>query len=350
MDTVRRRRFSTTSTDGAERRARFRGGAGRLRQGGARPRDSCAGTPDPDGIACADRAGVDRRASDASGVAQTTHRATASEVSHRENRALVKLLGLELKKIKSVAEAGSKVDFVALVDAHELDPGSWRTPQGLRDPDRGRPPPRPLALEGAPSRGPAAGRRATKRRSSLLEYLDELRAAGSRRRGGPQASPFGPHARPEVMDTDDFDTPARAVPTSSAAADRRGPRPRPLAGPHPAGLIAPSAMDVIAASTLRRWSSGATSRGAGVGFVSEAERDTIAQAADFVRLVAEDIDTVRRLRGVVGDKYHRGLAPHASSPSVDPAVGAGAGVRARTTRASRPTAAAGGTRAASASP
>ena len=56
---------------------------------------------------------------------------------------------------------------------------------------------------------------------------------------------------------------------------------------------------------------------AGVGFVSEAERDTIAQAADFL-VRREDIDTCV-VYGVVGDKYIEGsLRTH--SPSVDPAV------------------------------
>ena len=56
---------------------------------------------------------------------------------------------------------------------------------------------------------------------------------------------------------------------------------------------------------------------AGVGFVTEAERDTIAQAADFL-VRREDIDTCV-VYGVVGDKYIEGsLRTH--SPSVDPAV------------------------------
>jgi nanoRNase/pAp phosphatase (c-di-AMP/oligoRNAs hydrolase) len=56
---------------------------------------------------------------------------------------------------------------------------------------------------------------------------------------------------------------------------------------------------------------------AGVGFVSEADRDTIAQAADFL-VRREDIDTVV-VYGVVGDKTIEGsLRTH--SPSVDPAA------------------------------
>src|SRR5450631_3733767 len=74
------------------------------------------GHPDPDGIACAiTQAHIAQRM----GVAHTTV-GYCQEVSHRENRALVKLLGLELRKIKTVAEVG-KVDFLSLVDAHEVD-------------------------------------------------------------------------------------------------------------------------------------------------------------------------------------------------------------------------------------
>ena len=62
-------------------------------------------------------------------------------------------------------------------------------------------------------------------------------------------------------------------------------------------LIAPSAMDVIARSLsslfVRR-----NFAMAGVGFVAESERDTIAQAADFL-IRREDIDTVV-VYGIVG--------------------------------------------------
>src|SRR5579863_4189686 len=75
------------------------------------------GHPDPDGIACAIAlAHIAQR----SGVAQTTI-GYCHELSHRENRALVKLLGLELRKIRSVRDIG-RVDFLALVDSYELDP------------------------------------------------------------------------------------------------------------------------------------------------------------------------------------------------------------------------------------
>ena len=75
------------------------------------------GHPDPDGIACAlAQAHIASRI----GVAHTTI-GYCHELSHRENRALVKLLGLELRKIKSVKDVGD-VDYLALVDSWELDP------------------------------------------------------------------------------------------------------------------------------------------------------------------------------------------------------------------------------------
>jgi len=83
------------------------------------------GHPDPDGIASAiAQAHLATRL----GVESTTI-GYCHELSHRENRALVKLLGLELRKIKSVKEVG-QVDFISLVDAYDVDPwadsaGTW---------------------------------------------------------------------------------------------------------------------------------------------------------------------------------------------------------------------------------
>src|SRR5262245_57145042 len=75
------------------------------------------GHPDPDGIASAmAQAHIAVRL----GIAKTTIGYT-HELSHRENRALVKLLGVELKKIKAIKEAGP-VDYISLVDAYDLDP------------------------------------------------------------------------------------------------------------------------------------------------------------------------------------------------------------------------------------
>jgi nanoRNase/pAp phosphatase (c-di-AMP/oligoRNAs hydrolase) len=79
-------------------------------------------------------------------------------------------------------------------------------------------------------------------------------------------------------------------------------------------LIAPSAMDTIARAlatlVVRR-----NFAMAGVGFVPDSDRDTIAQAADFL-VRREDIDTVI-VYGVVGERHIEGsLRTH--SASVDP--------------------------------
>ena len=263
------------------------------------------GHPDPDGIACAiTQAHIAQRL----GVAQTTV-GYCHELSHRENRALVKLLGLELRKIKSVQEVG-KVDFLALVDAHELDPELADT-QGLEVLTHRRPPPRHLAAEGALRRPAASTSGATA--TIFVEYLQELAALDADVEEDRRIATALMHGL--ATDTDDFML-ARAADFRAASADRRG-----------AAIATCSRTYRGASSRRRRWTSSrgrsrrssfaATSPMAGVGFVSEAERDTIAQAADFL-VRREDIDTCV-VYGVVGDKYIEGsLRTH--SPSVDPAV------------------------------
>ena len=261
------------------------------------------GHPDPDGIACAiTQAHIAQRM----GVAQTTV-GYCQEVSHRENRALVKLLGLELRKIKSVQEVG-KVDFLALVDAHEIDPELVDT-QGIEvltivDHHRATTPPRARFVDLRLDVGATA--------TIFVEYLQEL-------------TPLDPDVEEDrriatalmhglATDTDDFML-ARAA-DFRAASQIAEVVDRDLLEDLSRRLIAPTAMDVIAralqALVVRR-----NFAVAGVGFVSEAERDTIAQAADFL-VRREDIDTCV-VYGVVGDKYIEGsLRTH--SPSVDPAV------------------------------
>jgi nanoRNase/pAp phosphatase (c-di-AMP/oligoRNAs hydrolase) len=76
------------------------------------------GHPDPDGIASAlAQAHIGQRV----GVGTTTI-AYCHDLSHRENRALVKLLGIDLRKVKSIKELGTPVDYLSLVDAHDVDP------------------------------------------------------------------------------------------------------------------------------------------------------------------------------------------------------------------------------------
>ncbi len=261
------------------------------------------GHPDPDGIACAlAQAHVAARL----GVASTTV-GYCHDLSHRENRALVKLLGVDLKKIRSVKEAG-RVDFLALVDAHDLDP-ELADAEGLEvltivDHHRAHTPPKArfvdLRLDAAATA------------TIFVEYLAELAPLDADVEEDRRIATALMHGL--ATDTDDFVL-ARTADFQAAAAISEV-CDHDLLADLSRRLIAPSAMDVIARalSTLNVRRNFAMS---GVGFVPDTERDTIAQAADFL-VRREDIDTVV-VYGVVGDRFIEGsLRTH--SPSVDPAV------------------------------
>lgn len=261
------------------------------------------GHPDPDGIACAiTQAHIAQRL----GVSQIVIGYT-QEVSHRENRALVKLLGLELRKIKTIAEVG-KVDFLALVDAHEVDPeladAAGYEVLTIVDHHRATTAPKARFVDLRYDVGATA--------TIFVEYLQDLAALDPDVEEDRRIATALMHGL--ATDTDDFmlarSADFRAASLIAEVCDRD------LLEDLSRRLIAPTAMDVIAralqALVVRR-----NFAMAGVGFVSEAERDTIAQAADFL-VRREDIDTCV-VYGVVGDKYIEGsLRTH--SPSVDPAV------------------------------
>jgi nanoRNase/pAp phosphatase (c-di-AMP/oligoRNAs hydrolase) len=261
------------------------------------------GHPDPDGIACAiTQAHLAQRL----GVAQTTV-AYCHELSHRENRALVKLLGLELRKIKSIHEVG-RVDFLGLVDAHEVDPDLSDAGDcevlTIVDHHRAASPPKARFVDMRFDVGATA--------TIFVEYLQDLAALDPDIEEDRRIATALMHGL--ATDTDDFML-ARAN-DFRAAGQIVEVCDRDLLQDLSRRLIAPTAMDVIAralqALVVRR-----SFAMAGVGFVSEAERDTIAQAADFL-VRREDIDTCV-VYGVVGDKYIEGsLRTH--SPSVDPAA------------------------------
>lgn len=261
------------------------------------------GHPDPDGIASAmAQAHLAQRF----GVAQTTI-GYCHELSHRENRALVKLLGVELRKLKSVKEAGN-VDFISLVDAHDLDP-DLADADGVEvltivDHHRAPSPPRAHFVDLRHDVGATA--------TIFVEYLEQLAPLDAEAEDDRRIATALMHGL--ATDTDDF--------MLSRAGDFRAAAQivevcdRDLLTDLSRRLIAPSAMDVmaraLAALVVRR--NFAT---AGIGFVSESDRDTIAQAADFL-VRREDIDTVV-VYGVVGDRFIEGsLRTH--SPSVDPAA------------------------------
>lgn len=261
------------------------------------------GHPDPDGIACAiAQAHLAQRM----GVGATTI-GYCHELSHRENRALVKLLGLELRKIKSMKEI-ERPDFLAFVDSHELDP-DYMDADGIEvltvvDHHRAVTPPKARFVDLRLDVGATA--------TIFVEYLDELAPLDGDVEEDRRIATALMHGL--STDTDDFML-ARAS-DFHAASQIAEVCDRDLLTDLSRRLIAPTAMDVIA----RSLSSLVVRRNfamAGVGFVTEPERDTIAQAADFL-VRREDIDTVV-VYGVVGDKYIEGsLRTH--SPSVDPAV------------------------------
>jgi len=261
------------------------------------------GHPDPDGIASA--LALAHIATHL-GVAKATI-GYMHELSHRENRALVKLLNLDLKKMKSVKDAG-QVDFIALVDSHDIDPDLADTDglEVLVIVDHHRPHAAPKArfvdirLE--------VGATAT----MFVEYLQELAPLDAEQEDDRRVATALMHGL--QTDTDDFSL-ARGG-DFRAAAQLAEVCDRDLLADLSRRLIAPSAMDIIAralASLVVRRNFAM----AGVGFVPEGERDTIAQAADFL-VRREDIDTVV-VYGVVGEKFIEGsLRTH--SPSVDPAA------------------------------
>lgn len=261
------------------------------------------GHPDPDGIACAlAQAHIAQRM----GVAKTTI-GYCQELSHRENRALVKLLNIEMKKIKSVRDAGD-VDVIALVDSHDHDPELLDADDypmlTIVDHHRASSPPRAKFVDLRLDVGATA--------TIFVEYLQELAPLDVDAEEDRRVATALMHGL--STDTDDF-TLARPC-DFRAAAQIAEMCDRELLADLARRAIAPSAMDVIAralsALVVRR-----NFAVAGVGFVSESDRDTIAQAADFL-VRREDIDTCI-VYGVVGERFIEGsLRTH--SPSVDPAA------------------------------
>lgn len=262
------------------------------------------GHPDPDGIASAlAQAHIAQRL----GVAKTTI-GYCHELSHRENRALVKLLNVEMKKVKSCGDLPEPADFVSLVDAHDVDPDMAGAEQiealTIVDHHRAQTPPRARFIDMRNDVGATA--------TIFVEYLQELFPLSAENDDDRRVATALMHGL--ATDTDDFSL-ARTN-DFRAAAQLAEICDRDLLQDLSRRLIAPSAMDVIAralaALVVRR-----NFAMSGVGFVSESERDTIAQAADFL-IRREDIDTVV-VYGIVGDRFIEGsLRTH--SPSVDPAV------------------------------
>jgi nanoRNase/pAp phosphatase (c-di-AMP/oligoRNAs hydrolase) len=296
------RRLPSPHHDRAERARSFAEALGVAR--GKHLLIALRGHPDPDGIASAlAQAHIAQRL----GVAKTTI-GYCHELSHRENRALVKLLNVEMRKTKSVVDLAEPVDFVSLVDAHDVDPDMAGLDHietlTIVDHHRAHVPPRARFVDMRNDVGATA--------TIFVEYLQELFPLSGDSDEDRRVATALMHGL--ATDTDDF---ALARTTDfRAAAQLADICDRDLLQDLSRRLIAPSAMDVIAralaALVVRR-----NFAMSGVGFVSESERDTIAQAADFL-IRREDIDTVV-VYGIVGERFIEGsLRTH--SPSVDPAV------------------------------
>jgi nanoRNase/pAp phosphatase (c-di-AMP/oligoRNAs hydrolase) len=217
----------------------------------------------------------------------------------------VKLLGVDMRKLKSFREI-EPVDFIALVDAHDLDP-DYTDVEGIEtltivDHHRAQVPIKARFIDLRLDVGATA--------TIFVDYLAELAPLDGDVEEDRRIATALMHGL--ATDTDDFMVARpgdfRAAAQIAEVCDRD------LLTDLSRRLIAPTAMDVIARAlaslTVRR-----SFAMAGVGFVSEADRDTIGQAADFL-VRREDIDTVV-VYGVVGEKAIEGsLRTH--SPSVDP--------------------------------
>jgi nanoRNase/pAp phosphatase (c-di-AMP/oligoRNAs hydrolase) len=258
------------------------------------------GHPDPDGIASAlAQAHIAQRL----GIEVTI--GYTQELSHRENRALVKLLNIEMRKIKSVRDVEG-VDFLALVDSHDLDPELQGT-EGIEvltivDHHRATTSPRARFVDIRGEVGATA--------TIFVEYLAEIAPLSADSEEDRRVATALMHGL--TTDTDDF---LLARPGDfKAAASISEVMDRDLLADLSRRAIAPSAMDVI----TRSLSSLVVRRNfalSGVGFVSDGDRDTIAQASDFL-VRREDIDTVI-VYGIVGERFIEGsLRTH--SASVDP--------------------------------
>jgi nanoRNase/pAp phosphatase (c-di-AMP/oligoRNAs hydrolase) len=260
------------------------------------------GHPDPDSIGSA---WAHRRICESLGVPTTI--AHVLPVSHRENRALVKLLGIELLQISSPSDL-ARFTHLSLVDTCSVDPGfplpSTLTLLTVVDHHR----------SGARTDAPFLDRRPTYGSTSTIyaEYLQRGLAplTGARHEDAKIAAAllFGIQT-----DTDDFSL--AGVEDFAAATYLRG-----HADVEVLRSIARRTVSAAAMNVLTRALTGLVVvrdfAMAGVGKVPVGNRDTIAQAADYI-VAREDIDTVV-VFGIVGDRIDGSL--RTNSASVDPAV------------------------------
>ncbi|MFO0658643.1 MAG: bifunctional oligoribonuclease/PAP phosphatase NrnA [Polyangiaceae bacterium] len=261
-----------------------------------------SGHPDPDAIGSAL---AHQRICESLGVPATI--AHVHPLSHRENRALVKLLHLEMTQISSKADL-ARFKYLSLVDTHSTEP-SIELPADLKllsvvDHHRSLLPIEAPFVDLRPQVGASC--------TIYAEYLQQGLAplTGERREDARVATAL---AFGIQTDTDDF---ALATPADFlAAAYARTFCDTDLLARVGRRAIGAAAMDVLGRAlanlaVIRDFAC------AGVGEVSLNDRDAIATAADFI-LRREDIDTVI-VYGIVEDRIDGSL--RTSSPSVDPAI------------------------------
>jgi nanoRNase/pAp phosphatase (c-di-AMP/oligoRNAs hydrolase) len=259
------------------------------------------GHPDPDAIGCAL---AHQRLCQASGVTATI--AHVLGISHRQNRALVKLLNVEMVQIKSGAEL-RRFRHLSLVDTSQPEPTIEVPPEMhlLTVVDH-----HVAAAVEAPfvDIRTAMGASASMYAEYMQQGFAPLTGSGRTDARVATALLFGVQS-----DTDDF---ALASPADFMAAAylkqhcdvevlrRIGRR-----------MIGAAAMDAVGRAlagimVVRDFAI------AGVGELTAGDRDTIGGAADYI-LQREDIDTVL-VYGLVGDRIDGSL--RTNSASVDPAA------------------------------
>lgn len=256
------------------------------------------GHPDPDAIGCAL---AHQRLCERVGVHATI--AHVLPVSHRQNRALLKLLGIEMVQLSGRVDL-ERFTQLSLVDASAPEP-SIDMPATLRlltivDHHRGPPVEAPF-VDVRPTIGASS--------SIYAEYLSEGFAPLDGQRDDARVATallFGIQT-----DTDDFalataaDFAAAAYLRAHCDADALKRVGRRTVGATAMNVVTRALADMIVVRDFAV---------AGVGEVAPGDRDTIGAAADYI-LQREDIDTVIAF-GLVGDKIDGSL--RTNSPSVDP--------------------------------
>ncbi len=260
------------------------------------------GHPDPDAIGSAL---AHQRICESLGVPATI--AHVLPISHRENRALVKLLNVEMQEVGSAAEL-ARFKYLSLVDASVAEP-SIELPEGLRlisvvDHHRGAGKVDAPFVDMRPSIGASC--------SIYASYLQGgLAPLNGERRDDARVAPalvFGIQTDTDdfaLATADDFRAAAYAKQWTDADVLKRVGR----------RTVSASAMGVLGQAlanliVVRDFAI------AGVGHVPVGDRDAIGSAADYI-LRREDIDTVL-VYGIVDDRIDGSL--RTNSPSVDPAA------------------------------